>query len=70
MEFVVKGEKERNLWVEIGIGAVAGLYVVGAVVLCWSRPVWLSLLLGAGLFGQFWFWRTKSDVATMVVAGP
>jgi len=36
---------DRNLWVEIGVEAVAGLYVVGIVVLCWSRPVWLSLLL-------------------------
>ncbi len=58
----------RNLWIEIGVEAVAGLYVVGVVVLCWSRPVWLSLLLGAGLCGQLWVWREKSDVATMAVA--
>jgi len=68
MQFRVKGETGRDLWVEIGVEAVAGLYVVAVVVLCWSRPVWLSLLLAAGLCGQFWVWRERSDVATMVVA--
>ena len=58
----------RDLWVEIGVEAVAGLYVVAVVVFCWSRPASLSLLLAAGLCGQFWVWRERVDVATMAVA--
>jgi len=61
-------QKWRSLWVELFFEVFTGIYVFAAVVICWRKPVWLSLLLGGGLIIQLWFWREKTDAVMMAAA--
>ncbi len=58
----------RSLWIEFFFEAFTGIFLFAVVLLCWRRPVWLSLLLAGGLGAQLWFWREKADAAVIVAA--
>ncbi len=61
-------ELRKNLAVQFGFELLTALYVIAVVLLLWRMPVWTTLSLLAGLGLQLWFWREKSDAATMLAA--
>jgi hypothetical protein len=42
--------------------------VIIVVLCCWKLPLIATVLLGAGLGAQLFFWKEKTDVATMIAA--
>jgi len=68
MKLEIEGKMQRSLWIQFFFEALTGIFVFAVVLLCWRRPVWLSLLLAGGLGAQLWFWRGKADAAMMAAA--
>ena len=58
----------KNICKDILFEVFACIYVVLVVVFFWKSPVAASFLLSAGIGLQLWFYRGKSDVATIIAA--
>ncbi len=61
-------ETARTVKKEILFEIFVSVYLVSVVVFCWRLPVIASFLLGACIVFQLWFWREKSDAATIIAA--
>lgn len=61
-------QKCRGIGAELFFESFVGIYLLAVVVICWRKPLWLSLLLSGGLGLQLWFRGEKADVVTMVAA--
>jgi hypothetical protein len=59
---------QKNSIIEYLFEIVSAAYVIIVVLSCWKLPLIATVLLGAGLGAQLFFWKEKADVATMIAA--
>jgi uncharacterized membrane protein YjjB (DUF3815 family) len=59
---------QKNTIIEYFFEIISAAYVIIVVLSCWKLPLIATVLLGAGLGAQLFFWKEKADVATMIAA--